>query len=271
MGSSSRGFVSWGLVGLSIVALAGCGGGGGGGSDDGDGGSDSATEIKAGAFNTTITYPDSDNEVAGVAFVSPTGRFASVVVRTSVYSGGQLNFDSSGKVSGPVQDVAYSTGEKKWVTNTGSLEGQVNSSSNMVLTGRGVEFESQIEFKRESYLSDRGVKFSQMAGVYSMAETTGGTVTLTVYEDGELDGSDETKCQFNGQVTIPNTSVNSYEVDFTVTQCQDDSRGVKGSLRNGTYSGVGSLIPDDAGGTLSFGSSDGEVALIFVGGRGTNN
>lgn len=271
MGSCSRDFVRWGLVGLSIVGLAGCGGGGGGGGSDG-GGSEPATEVKAGAFNTTITYPnsDSDAEVPGVAFVSPSGRFASVVVKTSVYSGGDLQFDGSGNVSGPVKDVAYSNTENKWVVNTGTLEGTVQNSANMVLKGKGDNFESQIAFERESFLSDRGVSLSQMAGVYSMADTSGGTITLTVYEDGALVGSDET-CQFNGQVSVPNPDINVYEVDFTATLCEADKNGVPGDRRDGNFTGVGSLIPDDAGGTLSFGSSDGEVALIFVGGQGTNN
>lgn len=256
------GIVYWGLLGFSVVGLEGCGGGGGGGS--GDDGPRPATSVNPGAFVTDISYP-SGNTAEGIAFLSPTGRFVSIVT-LKTYADGQIAFDGAGGVSGSGRDVLYVGDE--WLTVSGTLDGMVNNSESMTLTGRGQDFQTGIEFSRESSFSDLGVRLAAMEGIYFMDVESIDSVTMAINRNGDLEGSDATGCAFLGTVTIPDTSLNVYEVNFTASNCQESVDGTEGALRNGSYTGVGSFNPAAGMGVLEFGSSNGNVALVFFGDRG---
>lgn len=240
---------------LAAVLLAACGGGGGGDSSSSEAKATSSANLPPGAYYTVIDY-DSGGSDEAVTFLSSTGKFVSAVDSPDI-TVGTLRFGSDDTISGTGTDVFYTT---SWETVSGSISGSIQSKGKATLNATAPGYESTVTLEREDTYSDLGVTLAQVSGTYSMM-VSGSTTTITIAADGTLTGSDSSGCAYNGQLTIPNTDYNVYEVSFTASGCG----GSDGALRNGQYTGLGAYDPD--AGEVQFVGSDGEVAAAFVGTR----
>jgi hypothetical protein len=70
----------------------------------------------------------------------------------------------------------------------------------------------------------------EIAGVYSASEDDGYTLTVTVHDDGQLDGSDSQGCVLIGNVTVPDASKNIYRATATASACGDLDGEYRGLL-----------------------------------------
>jgi len=61
----------------------------------------------------------------------------------------------------------------------------------------------------------------EIAGVYSASERDGYTLTVTVHEDGQLDGSDTRGCVLFGTVTVPDPEKNVYRAVARASNCAE--------------------------------------------------
>lgn len=120
-------------------------------------------------------------------------------------------------------------------------------------------------FKRANDSSDRGLAIADIVRTFTL--TGSGTTEFTVGADGTLSGSDTAGCVFAGEVTIPEPAINVFDIDFTADMCGGNV-GPANDVRNGTFAGVGTYLPDDGTGTgdlLMFGVADTDIAAIFSG------
>lgn len=243
---------------LAAIFLAACGGGGGGSSS-----SDTAAPVKAssstdlppGAYYTVIAYESGGTDEA-VTFLSSSGRFVSAVDSPDI-TVGTLEFGTDGSITGTGTNVFYTT---SWETSSGSVNGKIQSKGKATLTATAPGYESTVTLEREDAYSDLGVAPAEVSGTFSM-NVSGSTTTITIAADGVLTGSDTSGCVYNGQLTIPDTDYNVFEVSFTASNCG----GADGELRDGQYTGLGAYDPDAD--EVQFLGSDGEVAAAFVGTR----
>jgi hypothetical protein len=72
----------------------------------------------------------------------------------------------------------------------------------------------------------------EIAGVYTATQDAGYTLTITVHDDGQLDGSDTRGCVLIGNVTVPDETRNVYRAVADASTC--------GGL-DGQYAGILSL------------------------------
>jgi len=79
---------------------------------------------------------------------------------------------------------------------------------------------------------------------------------ITVSSDGFVTGSDETGCAFNGNIVIPETKYNVFEVSFDASNCSNVEH-------NGRFFGLGAYDPDLL--ELEFAGSSDKVTAVFVG------
>lgn len=268
---------------LSLL-LAACGGGGGGGGDnstadttDPSGGTNEpATRLKAGRFNTTVTYENSPSR-DGLTILSPTGRFASALQLTQQeldagdrpnISFGEYKFDN-GEISGSATDFIYIVDNESWVSSTGEIDGTVEAPGEGVLGGEASNSSTSINLKRQPDYSDQGVTLSELSGTYTQSGNTLHT-SITVDSGGTVTGNGgENGCQVftgeNGGVTIPDTSLNVFEIKYTVANCKDEA-GDPAPEKNGEFSGVGTFDSEDS--RLEFLANNEEIAVLFSGARG---
>lgn len=80
----------------------------------------------------------------------------------------------------------------------------------------------------------RMTTLSGLAGTYDVGNViTGFGGTATIMNNGNIAGSDELGCQYTGNITIPDTRFNLFEVSITVSSCPG---------YNSTYTGLGTAI-----------------------------
>ncbi|ROT93634.1 hypothetical protein EB809_20200 [Marinobacter sp. R17] len=242
---------------LAAVLLAACGGGGGDSSSEGptSAKANSSADLPPGAYYTVINY-DSGGSDEAVTFLSSSGKFVTAVDSPDITIG-TLKFGSDNSITGTGTDVFYTT---SWETSSGSVSGSIQAKGNATLTATAPGYESTVTLEREDDYSDRGVTLAEVSDTYSMT-ASGSTTTITIAADGSLTGSDTSGCVYNGQLTIPDTDYNVFEVSFKASNCG----GSDGELRNGQYSGLGAYDPEKD--EVQFLGSDGEVAAAFLGTR----
>jgi hypothetical protein len=98
-----------------------------------------------------------------------------------------------------------------------------------------------------------------LAGNYDVRNPiTGFTGNATISNNGTINGSDELGCQYAGNLSIPDTRFNLFEVTVTISNCPG---------YNATYEGLGSQIDwifvDDRRG-LRVLVTDGNFAFLLL-------
>lgn len=234
---------------LSSLLVA-CGGGGGGSSST-DTSAETSVELSPGAFATEIAFSDGST-VDAATLLSPTGDFV-VLVDFEDITVGSLQFGSNGAISGSGTDYYF---DGSWQTQSGTITGTASSSSRAKIKATAPGYESNSTLVRDNDYSDLGVTLSQLSGTYTMDVSGVFMTSVTIASDGTVTGSDETGCAFNGNIVIPDTQYNVFEVSYTAANCAD-------SERNGDYSGLGAYDPDLS--EIQFAGASSEVGSFFIG------
>ena len=239
------------LMGLALTA---CGGGGGGGGDDLTTAppEQPTTELQAGGYVTEIAFEDGTT-VGAATLLSPTGEFV-VLVDIDDITVGTLDFGSGGTITGSGTDYVFDG--TSWQTQGGTISGEATSETTATITATAPGYESVSTLERDDQYSDLGVTLAGLSGTYTMSAPGIFTTSVTIASDGIITGSDETGCVFNGNVAIPDPSINVYEVTYSANNCAD-------SQRNGDYSGLGAYDPDI--GEIQFAGAGNQAASFFIG------
>lgn len=203
---------------LLTLSLAACGGGG----------SDSANEkqetqpvevMPIGLWEGQLTTISDNSSIAVAALIAPNGE-----VRFITDDGEQDNgiFVLDGSAfSGDFKVYDY---DGLYVGN-GTVSGDYTSTS---ITGSS--FVNSVKVTTFSLsISDQsggGANLSTITGNYA---TQGGETSVAIDVDGLLSGSDTDGCQYSGKLTIPDSSVNVYDMALTVSSC---------GQFNGEYNGL---------------------------------
>lgn len=249
---------------FSAVALSACGGGGGGGGGGSSGGGSGgeATGLETGVYDMEAQFPDDTSRNDLIGLVGPGDQFIffdpfAINTRPAL-TRVDLEFGASSAISGTGVTVAYDGSD--WSSDEGGVAGTLNSRENArlrVLADDSAN-ETVLDLVRSNEFSDQGLNMAELSAIYT---STG--VTFTINGNGDLTGTKvEGNCSFAGTVTIPNSSVNVYELTFTAG-CSSAPE------LSGQFSGLGTFFPatdDDAGGIL-FATTDGETVVNFAGSR----
>ncbi|MCM0613387.1 hypothetical protein KFJ24_12970 [Marinobacter sediminum] len=217
------------------------------------------TELKPGAYYVTTELADGST-LEGLSLLSPSGAFA-VAFSDQDLTFGTLTFSSPDVISGTGTDYVLN---ESWELTSGSISGTVTSSETAELRATASGFYSDSTLQRENTYSDLGITLSDISGTYTMDEPGYLTSSVTIASDGTVTGSDQTGCVFNGQITIPDQSINVFEVDYSSSNCGSLSYA-SASDRNGDFSGIGSYDPSLQ--ELEVVSRNGKIASIFFGTR----
>jgi hypothetical protein len=90
------------------------------------------------------------------------------------------------------------------------------------------------DFYAAPMLYHRSTTLQGLADSYEVQNpTTGFGGNATILGDGSITGADELGCQYNGQISIPDTRFNVFEVSVTISSCPG---------YDGLYTGLGSQI-----------------------------
>lgn len=236
------------LIGFSLAAC-----GGGSSSSTSTPPAETSAELSPGGYATEIAFSDGST-VDAATLLSPTGDYV-VFVDFEDITIGTLQFGNNGSISGSGTDFYF---DGSWQTQSGTLSGEVLSASRARITATAPGYESTSTLVRDDQYSDLGVTLAELGGTYTMDVTGVSRTSVTISADGTITGSDETGCVFNGNVVIPDTQYNVYEVSYTAANCPD-------SQRNGQYSGLGAYDPDLA--EIEFAGANDELAAFFIGNK----
>lgn len=77
---------------------------------------------------------------------------------------------------------------------------------------------------------EHAASLQEIAGVYTASEQDGYTLTITVHDDGQLDGSDTRGCVLTGNVTVPDAAKNVYRAIANASACGDLDGQYEGTL-----------------------------------------
>lgn len=247
------------LIAFSALAFSACGGGSSSSSDN------SATELTPGVFNIGRVYEDRDT-LEGISLFSPSGKFVAQLGRVDF---GMLTFSNSGRFSIEIEE--YLLGDFSGPVS-GALKGQVVSAkeANLTASKSGSDPISNGVLYRNDKRSDSGITINDIDNSFMMTESDN-TTTITLTSDGPdgvngaFEGRDEDGCIFEGDVFIPDKTINIFEVTYSVSNCPlaPDEAG-KESARNSDYTGLGTYTPDEE---ILIYSQNGTVAWKFRGKR----
>lgn len=240
------------IVVFSALTLSACGGGGG---SSGSEPKAQSTDLKPGVFYIGRVFTDESTK-EGISFLSPTGKFVAIL---DLVDFGTLTFSDSGQFSGQIEE--YNLGDFSGPTS-GTLSGEVKSSKEANLTASKTDFAANGLLFRNDTLSDLGVTFEELSGSYTI---TNSTPWINIGPTGEVTGGDE-KCVFNGQVVIPDKTINVFELTYKASSCPPlPEENATESVRNGDFSGLGTYDPSV--GEVLFYARNGTVAWMFKGKR----
>lgn len=252
-----------GTIGLAILMAlaAGCGGGGtdvrGGpdsennGSDDDPGGDGSGTTDSCGIPQATgLTSPGPAegawgglfpifggiDAVPGNGIVGPNGDAAFIVGHGELWVGSVLAAESGAVQTMLRRYARLSDGAAGGQATRGippAFPSLVFGSAVARTTLKGAYKDALSNCQdialgyNESYL--RPASLEVLAGVYTASEDNGYTLTVTVHDDGSLDGADTNGCVLIGSVSVPDSTKNFYRAVADASTC--------GSL-DGHYEGM---------------------------------
>lgn len=243
------------LTVFSALTLGACGGSG---SDDPG---SSATELKSGVYHIGRLFSDGSTR-EGLSLISPTGNFVANL-DTRSYTFGNVAFSASGKISGEIVEYILSP---PWKLTNGTLSGQVVSSVQADLGAQSGNLSTTSVLLRNTDFNGLGVMtFETMSGTYTMSNPDN-TSSITINSNGDITGGDQAGCIFNGELVIPDKTINVFEVMYTAENCPADSdEDASADDRNGEFSGLGFLSP--SGDEAIFYSRNGTVGWMFKGSR----
>lgn len=224
--------------------LVGCGGGGGGGDDGGgsSGGEGTSGEAQPGLYTGSLRG-SADSQL--LLAVGPNGGGQFVNEGPNTYASGTMQFNS-GEFEGTIDQFQLgrpiATGELSGTSTTKSFSGKsyrLNSDGQLVEDGT-------FEFMRLDPLSDRPTSLTNAQGTWTDIRTASPTTTINVDANGAISGGD-TNCTFTGSMSVPDSTINLYAVNFEATQCQDDAdypnSGFTAEEQQGSYDGFAYYAP----------------------------
>ncbi|MGO1658320.1 MAG: hypothetical protein ACTHYN_06835 [Marinobacter sp.] len=242
------------LVVFSALALGACGGGGGSGGSS-DGGS-TVTKLKPGVYDIGRKFSNGKTK-EGISLISPSGQFVSALGRAAF---GPLEYSGSGKFSGPIVEYTLNNSSEPL---RGTVSGVVKSSRKAELTASKSDLRVSGALGRKDKVSDLGLTLNELSGTYNGADDSDKTLWINIDPAGEVTGGDR-GCVFNGNVTIPDKTVNVFEITYKAETCDEvSSMDTSAKERNGDYSGLGAYIPTEDGKKMLFYSQNGTVAWRF--------
>lgn len=218
------------------------------------------------ALKDLLSSPDT-----GLAITSPTGRIAFSTDNRTLFAQARLSetLTFTNDAFDFVRDVETTapmeSGEAGSATSIyGNSEDQSGTPgmTGTLLTETG-DMDSRYRLTRSASLSDTGATLSATAGTYAMQWGTGITTTLTIDTSGALTGSDNAGCTYNGEVILPDASLNVIEARIEASNCQASDTAT-GQERNGTYNALG-LMSDTT--TLRLLMTNKEYSFNYTGTR----
>lgn len=210
---------SWlGFIALSVLFLVGCGGG------DGSGGLISNTSLD-GVWEGTFVEEGVTYDLQGLIYENRLYAFSGegdTLLEGRLYSKGSL-------LSGTIEIYEIDG----WFLDQVSVSGSVNERQKIKgKTSSGSTFDLTY-----SKTFDRSSSLALVAGIWS--STLGyDTTTITIQNDGTLDGSDSDGCYYSGKVSTPNTSKNIYRLNLTISNCGELNGPVAGYATLSDFSAI---------------------------------
>ena len=230
--------------------------------------------LEAGLFLAEITYKETDadgNRITDDALMtlSATGNFT-LVFDPDTITVGTLTLEGD-VIEASVTDYLFAEGEwqeSERATISGFVAPPESPEDARLEPGGRIE---NVLLTRDPGLSDQDpgqeLDFEKISGTYSMSQP--GSPSITINGAGEITGT-VSECILNGQVEIPESGLNIYELSYTASNC-DTLGQVSSSQRNGKYLGVGLFYPDSTTGTgtseIDFAASNGKITFFFAGTR----
>lgn len=255
---------------IASFLLAACGGGGSGGSaaevgaETTDVADESQNEplkrLEGGSFLTEVEYNQGGSD-EGITFLSPNGDFVTAFGHGDI-SFGALEFQD-GEISGSATD--FSVQGDSWQKTEGQIAGTVEASDKATLEGTAPGFTSSISLERRNEFSSQGLTKGDLSGTYTMTDGEGGVLAqVTVDSAGLVTGTDNPGCVLNGELRVPDSSINLFEMEYTASSCSDgESAGAED--RDGDFFALGTYDP--AEGKIEFAANNQVVATLFIGMR----
>lgn len=214
--------------------LSACGGGSG---DTGTGQTTSTTSSAsiadvAGVFSGTYSTGGQQYFVDGI--VSPSGELR-VITQFNEQLGGELtvngeNFTISTLSSfispGNLSDNYYAA----LFNENGTASGTI-SKTEIAGTSEFTNQTANFSLTKEAELTNLGADLADVVGNYVTPDYL---TSISFDVDGMISGLDDEGCLYNGQLSIPATNINVYEVSLVVENCGE---------ANDTYAGLGTLAP----------------------------
>lgn len=252
----------------AMFTLSACGGGGGDSGTSSSSGSSGGGTLKGGLFETEVTYANGDPDQSPVTYYSPTRRFVTVFGGDSALSFGRFALDGSRLNGRSIDYRQLESSEQQntegFIENKGGQEGAINgtvnsqSSANFRTADALGDVKSTANMRRLGLLSDLGISLSRASGTYVRGEST---VALDVGADGSLFAQyPEIGCTLNGTLSVPNASINVFDIDYTLSGCSLERR-------DGDYSGAGYFVLQTDQMQIAFAAHNGIVAMKFKGSR----
>lgn len=208
---------------MFTVALTACGGGGGGGGSDATDNNVvvpppvQAPVMPAGVWTGTVTADGVIYEAAGI--IAPDGE-ARFITDGGEQTGLSLTLDG-GSFSATGESYTYDG----IYLGAGTASGSFTETTIAGTTESNGEVQSTFAFIQSDVTAD-GASLDAIKGNYSDLNQT---ASVAIDTDGVITGSDVDGCIYEGQVTIPNTDINVYELSLTISTCGE---------YDGDYSGL---------------------------------
>ena len=244
---------------LAAISLISCGGGGGGSSAA----APAQNQIAAGVWTTTYVVTSGANAgdtIKAIALVSPTGQFnfagvnqtnhcASVGFGQASVSGSAFSGSEDAVVVTFSNDPGINTAcafPDGSTSATGTITGTVTSGQTLVVTGsgttsRGTALPSSTDTYTYSSLSNVAPSLATVAGTYVAADGS----TLTVSSSGVIaETSVTTGCTLSGQITIPSSSYNIYNITVSYAACGASYTALNGVSLSGLATYDNSVSPN---------------------------
>lgn len=186
---------------------------------------------RSGTFEGRVFSSLESRDFNAFALIAQTGEFAA-------YSSGGLAVFGSLTLSGPFLDAngtAVSLDPDNPFSGSFTSVGEMSQEYRLFtlydVNGGDSGF---ADFYASPALHRRSTTLARLAGSYDVFNpTTGFEGTATIMGNGTIAGSDELGCQYNGNLAIPDTRFNLFEVTVAISSCPGF---------NATYEGLGSQI-----------------------------
>lgn len=220
-------------------------------------------QIPVGHYQYTSINPDGGAETVGVAFISDTGRVA--LALPSRLSFARIELNESDRFENTLEDTETEI-SNSGLTITGRRDNGVPEGQNPRVSGTFLNNDTQSinrNYKLDLQDADaQSLDLSGLAGTFSGTDDSGIGTVISLNSDGSLMGSGTAGCDYAGQVRIPDSGQEIFEVKFTASNCGPTDT-LSAEARNGDYFGVGRINANNRSITLF--STNGAVGTRFTG------